>query len=619
MSSPPTQTPSGLSRWSDRTLILLLILCVVLPYANTLPNSFVHDDVYQVLRNPYVRSVRYLPEIFTTSVWSFAGGPSNYYRPMMTLGYLFCYKLFGFSPYGFHLANIVLHAAVVCFLFFLTVRLFRDRALAFLAAVIFALHPIHSEPVAWIAAVTDLELTFFYLLTFWFFLEVARAEGRTAVLVQLAMAGSFGLALLSKEQAVTLPFLATVYEHFYREDRAETTRGQKFSRYGVLWLLAIAYVPVRIHFLGGFAPELKFPDLTRYQAFLSVLALVGQYLWKLLWPVRLCAYYVFHKSVTLLDPRVLGGLAGLIVCAVLFLLLWRRARPASFALIWLLATLAPVLNPQWVGLNVFTERYLYLPSVGFCWVAAWGLERLWATASSRRPVWRCGFVAVAGVLTVLCMFRIVTRNGDWRNNVVFYTRVLAASPDADAIRNELGATYKEQGDLQAAEREFCDVLQHDPNNLGCLNNLASVFIDQRRYVEAIEILLRTIQLDPRYAYSHMNLGLAYTRMGLTKRAEEELRTGIALAPKESAGYVALGILYWQTGNRNLAEAALKRALSISPSNSGFHLTLGEFYAANGRITDAIQEYRATLETDPDNARAISALRASEGASGGSRR
>jgi hypothetical protein len=150
----------------------------------------------------------------------------------------------------------------------------------------------------------------------------------------------------------------------------------------------ITYSVLRVRLLGAFAPLSRFPHLTRYEASLSAIALFGQYLWNLLWPVHLCAFYVFHKSGGLLDMHVLEGLGGLLLCTALFGVLWRRGRLLAFAIAWLLATLAPVLNPQWVGSNVFAERYLYLPSVDFCWLAGWSWTRLWARTSSLGVVWR---------------------------------------------------------------------------------------------------------------------------------------------------------------------------------------------------------------------------------------
>src|SRR5208337_1099917 len=119
------------------------------------------------------------------------------------------------------------------------------------------------------------------------------------------------------------------------------------------------------------------------------IALVGQYVGKLLWPVRLCFFYTFRGSTSPFDPRVLAGLAALLALAALFLVCWRSrerdVRFASFALLWFFATLVPVLNAHWVGKNVFTERYLYLPSVGVAWLVGLGATKLWTRASARPP------------------------------------------------------------------------------------------------------------------------------------------------------------------------------------------------------------------------------------------
>src|SRR5271167_625183 len=144
----PTAAPVGpASDFSTARLVLVLVLGALAPYANTLLNGFVYDDNTQVMNNPYIQNFHHLREIFTTTVWSYIGtqGVTNYYRPMMTAGYLVCYRMFGPLAYGFHLANVLLHAAVVCALFFAAWSLLERRDAAFASALIFALHPIHSE------------------------------------------------------------------------------------------------------------------------------------------------------------------------------------------------------------------------------------------------------------------------------------------------------------------------------------------------------------------------------------------------------------------------------------------------------------------------------------------
>lgn len=369
-SSPRANTTACKPESSKPRWICLLVLIVVslLPYLYSLRNDFVYDDTDQVLVNPYLRDFHHLREIFTTSVWSFVGdfrGSTNYYRPVMSLGYLFCYQLFGPHALGFHLANLLANVAVVLLVFLVTLKMFRSQAVALAAALLFALHPIHSEAVNWIAAVTELELAVFYLLTFWLFLASARAEGKVSAALQIAMAGSFVLTMLSKEQALTLPVVAAVYEHFFRDDRTETSKLQKVRRYGALWLLAAVYLLLRVRYLGGLAPNYDWPKFGTKDTLIAALALIGKYCWKLLWPAELCVYYVFPDNVTALYPWALRGVVALAICLWAFVTVWKSNRQAAFGMVWLLAGIAPVLNIHWMSSNPFAERYLISPRWAF--------------------------------------------------------------------------------------------------------------------------------------------------------------------------------------------------------------------------------------------------------------
>ena len=221
-----------------------MLLLSFVPYLNTLGNAFVYDDLPQLLENPYVHSFRYLGKIFGSTVWTFQGaqGVTNYYRPLMSFAYAVIYHFSGPVAFGFHLLNIALHAAIVVLLFFLTERLFGDRLMALASASLFALHPIHTESVAWIAGLPDLELGLFLLLTFLLYLGLVRAgpERPAPWTKQIAMLAMYVLALLSKEQALVLPAILAVYEHFYRSDRNATSLRIKLSRYVPLFATAAA-------------------------------------------------------------------------------------------------------------------------------------------------------------------------------------------------------------------------------------------------------------------------------------------------------------------------------------------------------------------------------------------
>jgi Flp pilus assembly protein TadD len=595
------------SRFSDLTLIAFLVVGAALPYLNTLRNGFVSDDLMQVLQNPYVRNFHFLANIFTTPVESYAGVEApKYYRPLMNVGYLLCYQIFGPRAFGFHLVNVVLHVAVVGAVFLLTKRMFQNRNLALMAAVLFAIHPIHSEAVAWIAASPDLQLSLFYLLTFWFFLGVARPGGRFSYSAQLAMAGSFVLALLSKELAVTLPLLATVYEHFYRADRAETRPAQKVLRYAVLWLLTVAYLVFRVCVLGALRSGWGNYNLTWYRAFVSAIALVGQYLWKVLWPVDLRVFCPFHPPSGLFDPPVVEGVAALLACSALFFFLWRRARSLSFGLLWMLVPLAPVLNARWMPIVVFAERYFYLPSVGFCWLLGWGFLRLWARASARGAIWSSALLTAFAILVALCSLRIVTRNRDWQNNFVLYPKTLAVCPDADYLRRELGASYWQIGDVASAEREWREALKRAPQDAYTLKNLGLVYLKQQHYSEAIEFFKKALELYPDIAEARLYLGVAYMDTHSRELAEPELRAAVSLFPLNSKARNALGTLYLDEGRTAEAEEQFRRSVEIEPNLMGYG-SLGLIHWHGGDAKGAEQEWREALRLAPSDSSILNNL------------
>ena len=638
---------------TDALLLAFLAALAALPYLNTLRNLFVYDDATQVVNNPYIQNFDHLKEIFTTPVWSFLGGDyaHNYYRPLMSFGYLLCRQFLGPRPSAFHLVNLVLNLLVVLLVFLVTRRMFNDRALAFVAAGLFAIHPIHSESVAWIAAVTDIELALFYLLTFWFFLGLSRVSGRRLILGELSMVVSFALALLAKEPAVTLVALATLYEHSCREDRKETSVRTKLSRYGPLWLVLLVYLIVRTHFVGGLVSRSQFPNMGPDAEIFSALALAGQYIWKLFWPAKLCAFYVFHISTSPFDPWVAGGAVALMVLAFLFAFFWNRTRLVSFGLLFLFLNLVPVLNAPWMAANVFTERYLYLPSVGFCWVLGWAGMTLWRATARHGVMWRGIMVASVLAIAALCTLRIIRRNRDWHDDEALYRTTLALQPDAYIFHINLAAIYLNRDDFKNAEQELREADKLAPDYPLILDNFGLLNLKLKRYDDALGYLIRSILKNPNDPQPHLYMAQVYEQTGHIDYAEKEYRTAINLSPlshgahtgfgefyfdrgrleeaerqfqeslraaKTLRGYWGLGLVYWREGRYAEAEHAFQEAEELAPSSGRAHIMLGLLYTDIKRNREALRELQTGLKSEPKNPHALEALRKlqSEESSGG---
>ena len=629
-----------LLRFSDATLILFLMGVVLLCYANILGNGFVYDDNQQILQNPYVKSWHFLPEIFTTTVWSFVGqvGTTNYYRPLMTFSFLLLWKLFGPIPFAFHLCSVVFHAAVVVMVFLTGARLFHDRRVGFVAALLFAVHPVHTEAVAWIAALPDLQATFFLLLAFWLILEPDQITWRQ----QAFSAVCFLLALLAKEPSVMLVPLVILYAHQVAPGSAAKSMPSKVRSYAPLLALGLAYLALRVVLLGKLAPVLQHPGMTWPSTFYSAASLVLSYVRLLLWPTRLSAFHVFHPTSHLLQSTALAGIAIFLLCFLGSLRLLRTFPPLGFTIFWIGLTLAPVLNARWMASNVLTERYLYLPSVGFCWFAAWCAVRLWDLPGVRASrVYRVASVAILAVLLVAASAKTVLRNSDWQSDLRLYSATLETDPGADVIRSNLGGTYFDKGDLARASYEWERALAGKPDSVNTMNALGIVYTKQGRIADAQRILLRAIRTKPLWADPHYNYGLLLQKMGDSRGALDEFQKAVELAPlnpvalrcyaealqsvgdfakAESEYHRSLDLdpsfdtlrsmagLYLQTRQLSSAEAMLRQIVARFPYDSQSHLDLARLLAESGRTAEARQEFLAVLNTDPLNKEAALALR-----------
>jgi tetratricopeptide (TPR) repeat protein len=615
------------------TLLGCFLLLAFIVYANTLVNGFVYDDHSQIEQNPYAHSFKSIAKIFTMR------SPSgNYYRPLMNLGFLFSFQLFGASPYGFHLINVLLHCVAVWLVYEVGATMTSDQTLGLVAALCFAIHPVHTESVTWIAGVVDIEMTMFYLVAFWLFLRLEHAKGRT-FRIQIAMLGSFLLATLAKEPAMTLPALATVYEHFYRTDRNTTTWKQKVARYGGFWAVGFAYLGGRMLVLGGFAPVAFHRNVSWPEAAVIAVGWVGQYAAKLVWPVPLTVFYAIQRNTSFLDPHLLLGAAVLTAAAASVVYEWRRARKYPFWLLWILFTLAPVLNVRWLPMDVFAERFLYLPSVGFSWLVAgvvlWFWRKNGLAAEKRWAV-----AVAAGILALLASGEIVARNRDWKDDYSLALRTVQTNPDNANMRSDVAMAEWRAGKHDEALRQWNLALAYRPDSLQALNDLGFAMIEEKKYDQAIPYLQKANELSSRFAAPHIHLAHAYLALGRTSEAEAELRRAVEISRMDPVARKALGHFYLQSGRLQEAEAEFRAAVAIVPDFDGWaglaetysllrdsdqafdgwrqvlaiepfdshaHLMLARLYLAKGLSREAAKEFDSCLYTDPHNTEALAAI------------
>jgi tetratricopeptide (TPR) repeat protein len=576
-SGPPQEgLPSeALTERAARLALALILVLVFLAYLNTLWFQFVHDDQFQIVQNTWLRSWRYLPRYFTGAVWAFMHPtlPGNYYRPLFLLLFRLEYMAFGLRPWAWHLCTVLMQVGVTALVYRLAVRLLRDRLAGLFAAVVFGLHPIHAEAVAWVSGITEPLLALPLISSFLCYLR-RRTEHRHAQAYLVASLVLYALALLAKETALILPMIIFASELIWSAP-AGTRKLHVWLHRGLAALavitpylvLSAAYLGLRVTALHGFQnPPESHPFLDMILTWPSVLWF---YVRHLIWPVRLGPFYDV-AYVTHLDIRnvVLPALA--VVLIALSLWVWaKRSREAALASLWLVLPILPVLD-----LRVFPEgqlvhdRYLYLPSCGLALLVAWGLRRL-RVGSARllgQPALQVGLAVALGLALGVSVTR---ETGYFASDTTFFQHANSMLASGDAAKSNLASLLGNQGQLGEATRLYEEVWRSKPDSWEVNYNLGYAYYLQGRLPDADRLLSRAVQIDPSRPESFFYLGL--TRLKL--------------------------------GDVNGAAADVQRAIAIRPDAEHYHFALGVILRLQGNLPGALSEFRAELELDPDNSAA----------------
>jgi len=599
---PPSARAAGLTRRKARRgialhLLVLAALSLVL-YAGALRNDFVTDDALQLRSNPLITNYHYIPKLFSTNVWSFLRPTlNNYYRPLHMLFYMGEYYLFGMRPWPFHLVNLLLNVAVIFAAYFL-VRALADEKLALWAVLLFAFQPIHVEAVVWIAALPELlcSLSLFTGVRLYHEARMGIHPARS----QAAATAVFFFGLFCKETTLVFPALLLAYEFFYRREslRSIALGFRRFLPY--LCALGI-YIAIRLRVLGSFAPASA--HFTPHQTFLTAPVLLCQYIFKLLWPVNMNYYYYFTPQNTL-DWKFLGS-AALIGALILAMFWLRKSQPLlAFALAWFFITIAPVLSISSVGENVFTERYLYIPSLGFCILGGWAWLRV-SERASRRMALTLAYPAVALVLVFYSVL-IIRRIPDWRSDLRLFQKTALQSPDSATVQQGLGIAYYEAGqyDLAAAPFERAIALRPaspDPH-LYLAVTLSALGDTQGANAE----LLHADKLPSADELLWTLYGQTYVNLKQWDRAIYYFRKELSLEPRNPALYTALGDALQENGETDESIAALRQALRIEPGYPDASIDLAITLAQHGDMNQAISLLLSALRTHTDGPHADAA-------------
>lgn len=511
-------------------LACILIICLV-AFGNTLAMDFVYDDIDFICNNTSIRDLGKIPDLFTRNLSAgITGAPAEpYYRPIAGTSTIIDYQLWGTRPAGHHLTNILLHIIASLLVYQVSRRLLTHDGAALAAALLFAVHPVHCEAVAWVSARTDIMPTIFILAAFLFHL---RARGGN--LLRNSAAGMFFTfcALLSKETGVLVPLLILAHE-FRTSERTPWT----IVKFPLLYALPI--IPY-----GVLRCSTETADLFGNHPFpwrlATGLEILPKYLGLLFMPIDHRVFYDIPIRTAPMDPIVLVGGAVMLVVCLAALYLWTRRSLTGFALIWILATLMPVSAlPAIIQPAPMAERYLYLPSFGVAIIVGELVRRI-STGEVPAPLrfsHRTGTLLLA-TLFVLLATVCIRRNTDWINDFHFCEML-----HRDAPRHPISSIMRAWHAEQAGEFEKAHGL------------LTAALANSDREVPNMK----------QKALAHANLGGVLNAMGRSREGVQEFEKAVAIIPDNPLYHYRLGLAARQAGDRERARTAFGTAVTLDPT------------------------------------------------------
>jgi Flp pilus assembly protein TadD len=572
---------------------LLLAVVTVIAYLPALRGGFIWDDDAYVTQNALLTAPDGLSRI-----WFSAHRQSQYF-PLAFTSLRLERALWGLNPLGYHAVNVLLHAANALLLWQLLRRLAAPGA--WLAAAIFALHPVQVESVAWITELKNVQSTFFYLLALLAWVKFTGPAPRARWEFYWVALLCHALALLSKTTACTLPaaFLLVLWW------RRQPLGWQRVLQVLPFLLLGLGMGLVSVwweNHLGNYAA----PEAGGQYGFLEKGLIATRAVWfyaaKLFWPANLTFSYPRWE----IDPRAPGQYLGLLGCGLVAGLLWWRrkdfGRGLTTGVIFFVAALSPLLGfiPLYTFCYSFVaDHYQYLACTGLIIPFAALLSKQLMDEGRRRGLGCCltgGLLLALGVLTWKQTQIYADQKMLWQDTV-------AKNPGSSMAHNNLGTALAEQGLMQDAIRQFEEAIRLKPDNAEAHDSLGIALGQKGQTDEAIREFEEAVRLKPAFPDPHNNLGVALDKKGQVDEAIRQYQEALRLKPDNAECHNNLGAAYGKKGLIAEAIRQYQEALRLEPDAAEAHYNLGTALSVTGQTEEAIRQYQEALRLKPDFAQA----------------
>ena len=524
-------------------------------FAPTLSYGFVYDDHAQIVETKQLNSWRMIPNYFTGHVWKWKSpeGKGVYYRPVFLLWLLLNQTLFGLSPAMWHLTNVLVHVLATVLVYALAREITGDTLTATISGLIFGLHPAHIESVDWVSGVTDPLLAVFFFGSL-----LLLVKGKPVWSLVL-----FAVSLLTKETAIVLPAIVFCYAWLLVPSVSRLRSALQTT--APYFFITLIYLGLRLAVMKELSATLTPVPLVAMLRTWPLL--VVTYFRHLVWPTGLSLFYDFRlvdsaSSRDFVEPVVILLVVGVAVfyCA-------SRSSNVAFAAVLMLLPLIPALNLRtFFDIELFHDRYLYLPVAGFALLAALALRQI-RPETLQYPI----ICLIAGGLA----YGTVKEGEPWRENLTLFQRGIDIAPNNAIAYEGKGTSLLLKGSV----------------------------------AEAIPCYQRALELNANMPESLYSLGRAYYELNMFPEAERYLERAANSGWHPAMSALYFGMAKYKQGDLNTAERALRFALDHRGPDDyrEYHLGLGLVLKQKGDLEGALREFQAEARENPDPSKALAEI------------
>jgi Tfp pilus assembly protein PilF len=524
-----------------RFMPILVVVATAIPFLPSLANDFVDWDDHETL----VKNLNYRGLGFPQLYWMFTTFHMGHYQPLSWMTFAVDYLVWGMRPLGYHLTSLLLHAANALVFYLVCLRVIAlaghaeppaDQSLcrwsAGLSALLFGVHPLRVESVAWATERRDVLSGLFFLLTILFYLKANEPSGIGRQRRLVSSLGCYVISLLAKASGVTLPLVLCVFDVYplrrwpdglgqWRSPAVRKLILEKlpFFSFALIFGIVALLAQSDIGALRSF--ESYGPARRLTQAFYGIVF----YLWKSLLPTNLSPIYAIPLKPSPAD-WLRFGLAGVLVVTLTIGLVYGRKRCPGLLAIWVyyLAVLLPVLGIAQSGPQIVADRYTYLSCLGWALLAGAGIYYL------RRAAFLWGALAVFAVAGLaVASWR---QTGVWRDSNTLWAHAVKSDPHEPQAHNYYGTALFNQGNIAGGIEQYREALRLEPAFKEAHHNLATVLVKQGSLNEAVDHFRAALKIDPNYKKALNNLGVVLALRGEFAESVEQFRAVLRLDPAD---------------------------------------------------------------------------------------